>query len=273
VARGTMWAHAYSPSTASVNAALAIHAPSSLGAESPQGWLTWHGLPGDSLGGLESRQPPLVERAAYATNVPGSEPLIQDLVIPIASAKSLSGRWWADTAVEYESKLTLDRYGLLAGEFVLPLDVPLEECLLAHGEKLYRIGALAPGQRVALAEFPPLDLEARLTQRRIEQSKDVATPWDKATADVPRIVQMIMFHEAARGRSYTGLSHRYQPELDLSEHVRLGRAVLVGRAKQAAVRLVDPATAEALVDESESTSYTWYRLLFPVAPRQPTSDK
>ena len=129
-----------------------------------------------------------------------------------------------------ESKLSIDRYGLLAGEFRQPLPVELTDCLLAHGEKLYRLGTLAAGQRVQLADLPPLNLEARLTQRRVEQSKDVSTPWEKDSVDIPRIMQMLMFHDAARGINYTGLTHRYQPEIDLSEHIRLGRAVLVGRA-------------------------------------------
>jgi hypothetical protein len=272
LARGTLWAHVYSPTTWRVSAALAIHPSQASAARQPQGWFTWQGLPGDSLGGLESRQPALVERSPYATNVPGERPAVENLVIPTASARSLSGRWWARTEVPYQSNLTLDRYGLLAGELVLPLDVPLDECLLAHGEKLYRIGSLAAGQRVRIADFPPLDLEARLTQRRIEQTKDVATPWDKASTDIPRIVQMLLFHEAARGRSYTGLSHRYQPELDLSEHIRLGQAVLVGRAKQPASQLIDFESGQPLINEANSTTYTWYRFVFPVTPRQLTTD-
>jgi hypothetical protein len=137
---------------------------------------------------------------------------------------------------------------------------------------------VAVGQRVSIADFPPLDLEARLTQRRIEQSKDVATPWEKDSTDVPRIVQMLMFHEAARGRNYTGLSHRYQPEIDLSESVRLGQAVLVGRAKQPTARLtagtdttrIDVTSKNAdkvlppLVTEDNAETYTWYRVVFPV---------
>jgi hypothetical protein len=271
IVRGTSWLHLFSAATSRQVAALSVNPPNSLHAAKTEGWLAWQGLPGDSLGGLESHQPPLVEREAYGVNLPDDQPLMERFVVPVASAKSLSGVWWARTQLAYQAKLTLDRYGLLSGEFLQPLDVPLEECLLAHGEKLYRIGALAPGQRVSLADFPPLDLEARLTQRRIEQSKDVATPWDKASVDVPRIMQMILFHESARGRSYTGLTHRYQPELDLSEHIRLGQAVLVGRAKQPVSTLTDASSAR-LVDESHLTSHTWYRLICPVTPRSTTTD-
>jgi hypothetical protein len=171
------------------------------------------------------------------------------------------------------SRLTIDRYGLLSGSFEQPLSIPLSECLLAHGEKLYRLGTLAPGQRVTMADLPPLNLEARLTERRIEQTKDVTTPWEQNSIDVPRIMQMVMFHDAARGRAYTGLTHRYQPQLDLSEHVRLGRAVLVGRAAAPASRLVQGGDESSrLADSDDTRTWTWYRIVMPVEPHATTAD-
>jgi hypothetical protein len=160
------------------------------------------------------------------------------------------------------SELFLDRFGLLAGAFSSPLQTPLSECMLAHGEKLYRIGTLEPGQKVRMDDLPPLDLEARLTQRRIEQTKDVSTPWEPDSTDIPRIVQMLMFHEAARGTTYTGLTHRYQPRIDLSQHVRLGEAILIGRAAAPAAQLTENGTP---ITASENTSaWTWYRIVLPI---------
>jgi len=133
---------------------------------------------------------------------------------------------------------------------------------------------------VRMADLPPLNLEARLTQRRVEQSKDVSTPWEQDSVDIPRIMQMLMFHEAARGRNYTGLTHRYQPKIDLSEHVRLGQAVLVGRAASVAGTLrVPPAfngtstrdagarvptTDAPLAESADTNTWTWYRVILPV---------
>jgi hypothetical protein len=264
VVRGSVWGHVYSPTTRQVSATLEVNLPPRLVREPWQGWLTWQGLPGDSLGGLESRQPALISRNPYGVAAPNEQPGIEDLVIPIASSKSLSACWWAKADVPGQTKLSLDRYGLLAGEFIQPFDVPLTDCLLAHGEKLYRLAAVAPGQRVQMAELPPLNLEARLTQRRIEQSKDVSTPWEKDSVEIPRIMQLLMFHDAARGRSYTGLTHRYQPQVDLSDHVRLGQAVLVGRARDPVARLVQPNSNTPLVEPADATTFTWYRIVFPV---------
>src|SRR5207248_540885 len=149
------------------------------------------------------------------------------LTLQTASSKRLAGTWWAQSSLDPATDLTTDQFGLLAGSFRFPLPLELSDCILAHGEKLYRLRTLAPGQTVRMADFDPLNLEARLTERRVEQSKDVSTRWEQDSVDIPRIMQMIMFHEAARGRSYTGLTHRYQHQLDLSEHVRLGQAILV----------------------------------------------
>jgi hypothetical protein len=272
IARGTVWSHVFNSKTARTSAALRLAPPPGVKPETIDATLDWQGLPGDALGGLESQQPMLVNREPYRVLSPAPKPTLDDLIIQAASAKSLAAVWSADVTLPKQKKLVLDRYGLLAGEFTHPLDVPLSECLLAHGEKLYRLGSLAPGQGVQMADLPPLNLEARLTQRRVEQTKDVATPWERDSIDIPRIVQMLMFHEAARGRSYTGLTHRYQPQIDLSEHIRLGQAVLVGRAETPVAELTNPKTNSPLVDPTSATTHTWYRIIFPVAPRQLTTD-
>jgi hypothetical protein len=271
VARGTVWSHLYSPTTSRFNARLQITTPAGV-SSSPEGWLAWQGLPGDSLGGLESRQPTLTRREAYDVNLPGVEPGIDGLTVQVASSKSLAACWWASTSLSTENNLVIDRYGLLAGDFLQPLPISLTDCTLAHGEKLYRLGTVAHAQRVQLAELAPLNLEARLTQRRVEQSKDVSTPWEKDSVDIPRIMQMLMFHDAARGRSYTELTHRYQPQIDLSEHVRLGQAVLVGRAEHPIARLVGGDSSTPLAAADDTNTWTWYRIILPVNSRPLTSD-
>jgi len=266
--RGTAWTHLYSPQTAHRDAELKIGAPATL-ADSPQGWLAWQGLPGDALGGLGSRQVVLATADPYQVALPSARPRVTSLPTPIASSKSLTARWWAHSPLAVESRLALDQFGLLGGEFTQPLDVELENCILAHGEKLFRLGNLRPGQRVLVDRDRSLNLQWRLTERRIEQSKDVSTPWNQGATDVPQIVQIMMFHQAAGGRSYTGLTHRYQPEIDLSDHVRLGQAVLVGRAKQPVVNLEQG--GQPLAQPSETTTWTWYRLILPVQPLTPGS--
>lgn len=280
--RGTVWSQLYSPVTAHYDAVLRI-SPFADTMEAPQGWLTWQGLPGDALGGLNSRQIAMTQSEAYQARMPGEEMKLERLPVSIAASKSLAARWWAKSKLPTETKLVSNEFGLLSGSFQQPLPVELTDCILAHGEKLYRLGTLRPQQEVAVDPQSSLNLEWRLTLRTVVESKDIATPWDQASLEIPRIVQMLMFHEAARGRSYTGLTHRYQPYIDLSEHVRLGQAVLVGRGKEPLSRLVEgtasegrdgtrsvPTTEQPLADPQDTNSWTWYRLVLPVEPKVKT---
>jgi hypothetical protein len=169
--------------------------------------------------------------------------------------------------VKGESRLWIGQYNLLAGEFDYPLPVELRDCLLVHGEKLYRLGTLEPGQRVRIDELTPLNLEARLTERTVLRNRDVATQWNRTSTDLSRIVPMMMFHEAARGRTYTGLTNRYQPYVDLTQHVRLGRAVLAGRAAERATRLTQGDSP--LAEDNVEQTWTWYRVILPVGQQPP----
>jgi hypothetical protein len=70
-----------------------------------------------------------------------------------------------------------------------------------------------------------------------------------------------MFYGAGKGRSYTNLRHSHQGFVDLSTHLELGRAILVGRTKQPAVQMTfdgKPISAES------QQNWTYYRLVLPV---------
>jgi hypothetical protein len=73
---------------------------------------------------------------------------------------------------------------------------------------------------------------------------------------------MLMFHEAARGTTYTGLTHRYQPRIDLSQHVQLGEAILIGRASEQTARLTTDNAS--IADAADTNAWTWYRIVLPV---------
>jgi hypothetical protein len=212
-------------------------------------------LPGNSLGGLESRQIALVEAEPYAIGPPGDQAGIVALPVQNASSKSLSVRWWGEAAFEMPSRLVRTEFGPVEGELTNPLPVDLSDCLLVYGDWMYRLGTIAPGQAVTVDPRESLNLEYRLTERTVINTKDISKQWDQADTDIPRVVRMLMFHEAARGRNYTGLTHRYQPYIDLTGHVRLGRAVLAGRAAESFTQLGP---------ESSRTTQTWCRIVFPV---------
>jgi len=268
--RGTMWAHLYSPRTESYDLTLATRLPVPGEATSAGTLISWHGLPGTALGGMNRAARADLFGESYAISSCTDADRVQHMAIsglPIQvwSSKSLVGRWRGRAGGGvWQGHLRADSVGLVRGEVVNPLTVPLDDCVLFHGRWAYPLGKVGPRQRVAVDKGPgPRNVETLLRQRKIIDGKDINTPWDPSSDDVPRIIQIMMFHEAAGGRTYTTLFHRYQGFIDLSDHLKTGRAVLVGRAGRRATELVRGGTP--LSDEYDK-HWTFYRFVFPVEP-------
>ncbi|MDB5385142.1 MAG: hypothetical protein JWM11_788, partial [Planctomycetaceae bacterium] len=88
---------------------------------------------------------------------------------------------------------------------------------------------------------------------------DFTKPFDSSRRDLPYIMRMLSFHQAAGGREYTGLRHDVLEGLDLSQQLRIGRAVLMGRLRKSSVQWnVD---GQPVVD---SDSVTYVRMVLPV---------
>jgi hypothetical protein len=91
--------------------------------------------------------------------------------------------------------------------------------------------------------------------------RQIASPYDRASFDVPRIVEIMTAHDLAGGRKYTGLANQYEGFSELSGLVENGRAVLFGRAARRAARLE---RGGAPADESQTQAWTFRRFVFPV---------
>jgi hypothetical protein len=174
------------------------------------------------------------------------------------------GRWRSKGDLRWQGRLAAGPDGLLEGEFSNPLPVALSDCLLFYGNWAHGVeGTLEPGE-TARVDDQPLNLEWRLTRRRVVDTKDVATAWDRASFDVPRILELMMFYKSAGGRAYAQLSHRYQAHLDLSDHLHTGRAVLVGRGRDQAAHLMRD--GRSLAKDCQQR-WAFYRVVFPVEQR------
>ena len=262
--RGTVWLHVYTPATATYEVSLAVEGTPIGLAGRPQGWLSWQGLPGNGLGGLSANQLATPAIRPYQHGPANDGLSLSEVPIQIAASKSLSARWWGETSLEPPLPLSVNQFNLLDGEVVNPLPATLHDCLLVYDERMYRLRTLSPGQRFRVADFDPLNLEARLQQRTVANARDVISPWDPQSADVPRIVQMMMFHDAARGSAYTNLANRYQGYLDLTSRIRNDRAVLVGRLDEPVTRVnLGDSAADVPLD---AASWTWVRIVLPLQP-------
>ncbi|MBW3598120.1 MAG: hypothetical protein KY475_12710 [Planctomycetes bacterium] len=266
--RGSSWIHVYSPRGQTYDISLTPQSALATSREGQGTLLTWLGLPGSGLGGMNSAAGRLYnapyrivgERENGALRV---EP--QEMPIQVRSTRALFGRWWAEAELDSAGELAgSPNDGALDGEVVNPLDVPLQGAVLLYNHWAYRMPQeMAPGGGVSLnRRLPDGNLVWRLTQKSVgEDFKEFATPWDEANRDVPRVMEMILWHEAAGGRTYTGLLHRYQGELDLSSHLAAGRAILIGRVAKSPARL--SLGGEAPPDDAVQ-QWTWYRVVLPV---------
>ena len=244
--------------------------------------LAWHGLPGKGLGGMEATAiaSGTADDAYEILVAPAASGRIDGLPIAVGGTRSLAARWWSEWPEKRSEKpplqsssrlfaVSLDE--MLQGECVNPLDVALTEWFLVFNNRLYRGDRrLEPGETVSLADFSTTRyLDWHLTRRRVNSdNKDMTTPWDQADQDIARIAEMMMFHDAAGGRGYSRLKHRHQAFIDLSGHLRSGRAILLGRSDRPAAAWTVNGQA---MDEQLETRLTFYRVVFPVAIRKPTA--
>jgi len=265
--RGTTWANLYSPRVDRYDLAFRPEHPGDGPIEALTAWL---GLPGDALGGMDPRAAePSIWRSRYDFSV-GLDAM-SGVPVQVSSTKSLTGRWEARAGSEMESRLREDER-LPVGTITNRLGLPLSECLLAYGSHAYELGELAPGESIEVGPLLRLrEFKSLLTDRLLvfdEEKEDYhteATPYDRGSTDAAYILRAMMFFEAAGGKSYTGLSNRYQGFVDLTDALKTDRAVLIGRA-----RTGSPPHGATLwcngapMPESQVRRTTYYRFVLPV---------
>lgn len=264
---GRIWSHVYSGSARTVSIV-----PKSLNSEAPI-FVDWQGLPGRGLGGLLSQlnaDRGMPGYRVHAGNDGGS--VIEEVGIPGAGTKCIIGTWADHVEMQSASRLMeIPGVDQLSGELVNPLSVNLMEPALFYHNWFYSLNSrIQPGESVAISyDTIPKDMARRLNRRRTIEGSDRITPWDPSDRDsLDRLMELMMFHRAAAGRTYTSLSHRYQPVIDQSNLMKTDHAVLIGRLEQpwAAVDLELKSEGGASAPEiRRDKDRVWCRILIPVA--------
>lgn len=234
--------------------------------------LAWQGFPENTVGGIYRTGSVNLGRHGYVFEATAGA--VRDFPVSKWSTKSLTA-WWDRSNVEAvaESSLTSAGVGNLTGAVTHHLPFALEDCLLAVGGWAYlptsKDATLAPH-----TEWQPTgplarqrDLKALLTgaqTRRRQKSKTeseiltITEPYNPQSHDRSRIVPMLTFHNVAGGAQYTGLQHAALRELELTNLMNAGRAVLIGRAR------VPVSKVEINGKPSNAQHETYVRLVLPV---------
>jgi hypothetical protein len=221
--------------------------------------VSWFGLPGTALGGMESRAvPPLTSRPYdYALKLDA----LDEVPVPIWSTKSLMARWMPRGAAPLTAKLVAAQgasQGMLTGTVVNNLEAPLVQCLLLTKEWVYPLGTLAAKERIAIRE----DLGPIATSSHLMRLREADEQYDLKGTELGRIVEVMSFYETVGGPKYTRLSHRYEAALDLSRQLGPDRAVLIGALPEAVVQVRNG--DHPLSPHVDAT--TIYRIIVPIHP-------
>lgn len=266
--RGSVWSNLYSPRGGTCK--IEFDEKHNMGFELDSSLISWHGLPGDGLGGMWSGQTPGLTKTSYGQVVelkPNQqiESSLVELPLQVSSTKPMFGQWWSDTPFPVRSKL-VRKSGRLGGTVKNPFDFRLKNCKLLYETWAYELKNPLEGSAVfdLLTETKEKKLRASLTRKfksSNEANRSNNTAWDPADTRLERIAMMLMFYQAAGGSNYTGLSHDYQSYVDMTDSLLPNRAILVGE--------IDKPGAEVLIDgERASDKYdetvTLVRILLPV---------
>jgi hypothetical protein len=262
--RGRVWLHIYSPSTQAFRVSFSRKHWNGL--NDVQSAISWHGMPGKGVGGMDRRALSSVFDEPYGQTPPGAESTISGLPIQFASSRRLLDEWIGNVKLSASSELKTTDGVYLRGAFSNPLDQELDGVMLIYRNSAYRFSAqIAPGQRQFIdPSDAPVNLNWLVTQRRTVETKDVSTPWDPTSEDLGRMMEMFTLHEAAGAESYTGLANRFYRKLDLTEHAAKGQAILYGRVKRPISEpKIQIGAAQNEVKEGIE-SWTYVRILLPV---------
>lgn len=241
--------------------------------------LTWLAPPENTIGGLYRNAG--VGSGGKAYRFSATAPLVENLPVLQWSTRSLyveSQFELADSLVD--AQLEAEGAGQIRGTIAHRLPVALEDCLLVVGGWAYRprdeAAAIAPGRpwQPGGSQARRRELRALLTGETKERrekgdklnSTEVFTTtaaYDPLSRDWGDLVRIASFYAAAGEREYTSLGNAGLNDLDLTNLMRLGRGVLIGRIKR------EPSLIE--IDgqpASPETRETFVRFVVPVQHRE-----
>lgn len=249
--------------------------------------LAWSGQPGQGLSGFDSSIRTDYGFPSYAIHsIPSNRPsenaserltsksltssVAVGLGMPTAASKSFRVDWTPSEHFAQE-KIEFHRVGetdFIEGKWTNPMKMDLLNGVLVYRGWLYRLPSrIRPLDTIRItANDIPKDLARVLQRRKVVKDIDIGVPWD--TSDVKnldRLVEMLSLHKAAGGTSYTGLNHRYLKEIDLTSHLKLNRAILIGQLPEPVLDWSIKQGVEKMVAQNGQRA-AFVRFVIPVTP-------
>lgn len=266
--RGNVWANIYSPTNNVCD--VKMPAQSFVESEVDDARVTWMGIPGRGLGGMDAKTQAGIQLQGYRCEMLPSESnwettsQLTGVPIKVASTKTVHLQYSTEKDLSIRSRLRMNSRGRLQGTVTNPFDVPLRDCRVLFQNSVFVVGPpLEPGASVDVVSETRERTASSYFSRRIdtESDKGGGLPWSLQEDNLDRIAEMIMFFDAASGREYTGLTHSFQPFVDLSDQLNMERAILFGTLESAGTELdVDCSSGNVEYDQTQ----TYVRIIYPV---------
>ncbi len=197
------------------------------------------GHPGASFGGIQialedSRLPTYDATSDSVLDV--DQPLLASLPIAPRSSKGFFHQFKFNTDVASESRMNR-RPGseLLKGQLTNPLPVDLLDGMLIFRNWVYLLPTrFQSGATLSsLKELRQKNFRWLLSRQQAIESSTQTEAWNPSqTNDLRRLAEVVMFHQAVGGTTYTQLQNEPMSHLDLSGTLTGDRCILMGRLER-----------------------------------------
>ncbi len=250
--------------------------------------VSWLGFPENSPGGMYRASGFDLGHLTYKTSVERQR--LEGVPIGQWSTKSLTSEAsWTAPHLLVESMLTSEGFGELNGSVIHRLPFTFTDWIVAFENWIFRPHPKQGDEATKWAPNQPWDPNSSMVHKRemrgfltrtkatkIQAKRGVVSEdilieqerYNTTNIEPDDILLMMTLHEAAGGKSYTGLDHNGLRLLDLSPHLSLDRAVLIAR-------LPEPQTDWKFdgAVRSPTRSNSFVRMLLPVKRQTQSSSE
>ncbi|MEM6329422.1 MAG: hypothetical protein AAF790_04140, partial [Planctomycetota bacterium] len=266
VTRGLVWAQAYSPVATRYDARVTPRGVAGPLAGPAGGYVTWLGMPGGGLAGVDTQADSFSATAAAYRH---SETLGEIAGVPIntRSTKSLVARWRGKGPAAIECRLAVADSGLIEGVLTNASGGDLRQAWLAAGDWAWRLGDIADGAVLSIDDTRvPLTFNTLIRRDYLQpgDSAGAAPQFDANNLSLDGLAMLTMFTDTLRRSGFTTLGNGFTPPCDLSGALADGHAVLVARGAQPDGLLKGGAQAGR---DPSPDDRCFYRFVLPVTQR------
>ena len=260
--RGTAWTNIYSPKKSSYNLQAKASLPEKVTISQQQTYLSYTGLPGIGIRGMSSQDSSMIRSTDsydHRANLKG----LSRVPIPVWSSKMFQTRFTGKSKTTLTAQLSETSDAMLDGQITNHLGIKLHDARLYYDRWVYNLEDFKNSSTVAIgSDYLPAPIETILQKKQISGDQSIEQAYSTANLNIDRIIEVLMFHQAAGGPKYTaGLINRMNWKLDLSRQLSLGKAVLVGRIETPVTKLLNNKQA---LTEKHQKNWTYLRILIPV---------